>query len=157
MHHFRSSFVVIPMIALFVASIGSAITGVGMEWYHTINLPAWTPPGQLIGFIWTIIFILTAASALLTWNRFPRDRRFVWIVSFFVLNAFLNLFGSYLFFSLHTVAVAADEAALLCLSVLILIALTWKHSSLAALLLVPYALWSGFATYLTVTVWWLNG
>jgi len=29
----------------------------------------------------------------------------------------------------------------------------WRHSRLAALLLVPYLLWVGFASFLTWSVW----
>jgi tryptophan-rich sensory protein len=157
MYHFRSSYVVVPLVTLFVAALGSAITGSGMRWYQTINLPSWTPSGQVIGAVWSVIFILTALSALLVWNHFPRDRRFAWVVIFFVLNAVLNVAWSYIFFSLHNIATAVDEAVFLCFSVIVLMVIIWPGSRFAASLLIPYVLWSAFAAYLTAAVWWLNG
>lgn len=48
------------------------------------------------------------------------------------------------------------DAAAICLSVIGIIVVSWSVSRLASMLFVPYAIWSGFATYLTWVVWRLN-
>ena len=169
----KSNYIIIPLAVLFAALTGSNVTSNGMEWYATINLPSFTPSGATIGSVWTVIFILAAVSALIVWNNkpglmsivkgwiglgsdlpAPLRRRFIMMV--FVLNAVLNVLWSVIFFGAHNIGVAVVEAAVLGASVVILMVLIWPVSKLASWLLAPYAVWVGFATYLTYCVWVLN-
>lgn len=152
----KPNYFIIPLIVLITAILGNWLTGGGMDWYKTIRLPSWTPPGSMIGIVWTIIFILSTASALIFYNLAERGNRFIWIIFICLLNAILNISWSYLFFRQHLIGPAVIEAALLDLSVIALIILIWPISRLASLLLLPYAGWAAFATYLTYIVWSLN-
>lgn len=153
----KPNYIIIPLVAILTATIGSLITSGGMDWYKQINLPAFTPPGSFIGTVWTVIFILAAISALIVFNKAvgtPSLEKSIAVV--FILNALLNVTWSLLFFNLHFIGAAVWEAGLLGLSVIALIILIWPISKFAAWLLVPYAAWVAFATYLTYTVWTLN-
>jgi tryptophan-rich sensory protein len=75
----KKNYLLIPLIAIVVAVGGSLLTGLGMDWYATLNLHPLTPAGSLIGMVWTFIFICTALSALSFWNKFPRGKIFTWI------------------------------------------------------------------------------
>ncbi|MFA5413417.1 MAG: TspO/MBR family protein [Patescibacteria group bacterium] len=152
----KMSFIFIPLAVFGVAAFGSWLTGGGMDWYKTINLPSFTPPGSVIGTVWTIIFILTAISALIFWQKAPRDKRFSWTATFFILNGAFNIFWSYLFFNRHWLGAAVWEAGFLGASVIVLIILIWPVSRLASTLIMPYAAWTTFATYLTYVIWSLN-
>ncbi len=150
------SFIFIPFTVFAVAILGNWLTRGGMDWYETISLPAFTPPGAIIGAVWTTIFILTTISAIIFWGKAPRDRRFWWVAGVFILNGLLNIFWSYLFFNRHWIGAAVWESGILDLSVIALIILIWSVSRVAAILLFPYAFWTTFATYLTYVVWSLN-
>lgn len=152
----KTNYIIIPFITIMVAIVGSLLTNGGMIWYRTIHLPSWTPPGSLIGIVWTILFVLATISALMVYNQIGHDRRFWLTIVIFLLNGFLNFCWSLLFFTLHWLGTAIFEAALLGLSVLILIILIWPRLKSAAILLIPYFLWVSFATYLTSMVWLLN-
>jgi len=152
----KPNYLVIPALTFLIASFGSWLTGQGMNWYKTINLPAWTPPGSIIGTVWTVIFILATISALIVWNRCYTEKNFWLIIFIFIINAFLNVGWSYLFFNLNLIGPAIIEAGVLGLSVLALIILIWPYSAAAAILLLPYMLWVFFATYLTYSIWLLN-
>lgn len=157
----KSYFVFIPLVTLAVAVAGSALTAPAINtWYKTINLPPWTPSGQVIGTVWTIIFILTAISALITWNtafeKASLKKRLPVIAKAFIFNAILNVSWSYIFFNQHLLNLAVFEAGVLGFSVLVLIILIRPVSRLASNLLVPYLLWVCFATYLTYSVYVLN-
>ena len=153
---FRISTLVIVVATVLTATIGSMLTSRGMAWYATIARPAWTPPGSVIGMVWTGIFILTAIAATISYNRLAQDDIRTWIVLLFIVNAVLNIGWSWVFFNLHTFNGAIVEMLALEGTVLALIYLLLPREPLAALLLVPYALWVGFATYLTVTIADLN-
>ena len=152
----KPNYIIIPLITIVVATMGSFLTSRGMDWYQTIALPAWTPSGAIIGAVWMVLFILTTISALIVWNKIERTWVYRHIIRFFILNAILNVLFSATFFSAHLFGVAVFDAAVLCLTVVILIALIWRFSRMAALLLVPYAAWTAFAAYLTYAVMVLN-
>lgn len=152
----KTHYLFIPSAVVLVSFLGSLATGRGMEWYKTINLPSWTPPGSIIGTVWTIIFILTAFSAIFFWNRHPRGHNFRTIIALFAINAVLNISWSFLFFGLHQMFWAGVEAIFLWLSVLLLILHLRPFVNLSAALLYPYLAWTAFAAYLTFKVWSLN-
>lgn len=151
----NASHVLIPLAVFAVAAAGGAITSSGMAWYRTIKLPPWTPSGAVIGAVWTTIFALAAVSAIIAWNGAKGERRIA-VGAAFVLNGAFNVLWSQVFFGLHWMGAATAEAAVLWLSVIGVIAAVRPVSRLAAALLVPYAAWVVFATYLTYAVWRLN-
>ncbi|MFW6282568.1 MAG: TspO/MBR family protein [Minisyncoccales bacterium] len=151
----KINYLLIPIITVLVSYTGSIFTSMGISsgWYDLINKPTWTPPGSVIGIVWTIIFILSTISALIVWNKIERNKRFWRIILLFLINAALNVFWSFLFFAQNLIGLAVLEAALLAISVYILIYLIWPRSKLAAVLLIPYALWVSFATFLNYSIW----
>lgn len=159
----KLNYFIIPIIVFLTATIGSYFTGAGMDWYQTINLPSFTPPGWVIGLVWTFIFILSAISVLIFWNLPIKESddkklkmRFWTIILIFLINAGLNIFWSYLFFYQSLIGAAVFEAALLGISVIALVVLIWPISRISSLLLVPYAVWVCFATFLNTFIWFLN-
>lgn len=179
----KPNYIIIPLIVLVTAILGGAITSYGMNhpigWYEMINKPAWTPAGSVIGTVWTILFILIAISVLIFWNGSAsprqggaghrqgdpsspqlsfseRDSRFKLATIVFVLNAILNVLWSYVFFVKHFFSLAIYDAGALGLTVILLIFLIRPYSRKAAVLLMPYAIWVAFATYLTYAIYILN-
>ncbi|MDD5146563.1 MAG: tryptophan-rich sensory protein [Candidatus Pacebacteria bacterium] len=148
--------IIIVLIVVAVALIGSWLTSGGMNWYNTLILPSITPPGFFIGAVWTIIFILSAISAIIFWNKSERNNRLKWVAALFIFNAFLNVFWSLLFFNQHLISASIIEMIILELTVLALLVLIWPVSKLASALLTPYAVWVVFATYLAYSIWLLN-
>lgn len=153
----KLDYLLVPLITVFVALAGNFFTSAGLSgWYDTIKKPSWTPPGFVIGAVWTTIFILTAAAALVVLNAPGPRSRIVIITSLFLLNAALNIVWSLLFFRLHLIDWAVWEAAALGASVVAIIVLAWPVSRLASFLLMPYAAWVAFATFLTAIIWKIN-
>ncbi len=151
----KLNYFVIPLLVLFVAIIGSSFTSADSDWYKNLNKPSFTPPGWVISAVWTTIFALCAVSLLFVWNHLKSEWFWV-VIGLFAVNGILNIFWSYLFFRLNDVGAAMVEAGLLGFSVYALIFALWKKQRISALLLLPYALWVTFATYLTYCIWVLN-
>lgn len=146
----------ISLFVIFIALIGNCWTSHGMSWYRTIRLPRWTPPNEYFGVAWTIIFIFTAFSVILLVGRSWDAESLSYILGLFVLNGFLNVYWSYLFFYKHNLMGAFYEGLVLKLSVLALIITTAFVSRASAILLLPYLFWVGFAAWLTYNVAQLN-
>lgn len=158
------NYILIPLIVIAVSLIGGYFTNLGMGWYGSIRLPDWIPSGGIIGIIWTVIFILSTISVLIVWNFTQHDNLFRRIMFLFAINGLINISWSFVFFYLHKMGWAILVAALLEVSVLAIIYLirvlgVVQKSELVKgtyMLLLPYAGWVIFATYLTYTVWSLN-
>jgi benzodiazapine receptor len=138
--------------------------------YNTVlDKPELTPPNWLFPIAWTTIFILTAISALIVWNSGEDEKRYFlifkkkianhllpFLMGLFVANAVLNVCWSLLFFTLHFTYAAFVEMMLLEGTVIALMILIFKRSKTASLLLLPYAVWVAFATYLTSQIILVN-
>lgn len=153
----KPNYFVIPLITVATAALGSFFTNIGMPWYDAdLIKPALTPPSLAFPIAWTTIFILTTISVLIIWNKSKRDKVFGWLIALFILNAFLNAAWCLLFFTLRDIQGALIEMILLEGTTIGIMAVTWKKSKLASLLLAPYLVWVGFATYLTYMILSLN-
>ncbi len=149
-------FYLILAITFLVAMASSLITIPGLAWYSTLNLPAWTPAGPVFSWAWTAIYILTALAAIDFVRKSPPTVGFKRVCWLFLVNAILNAGWSFIFFNVHLIGLAVFEAGLLWITVFFLVVLCWPISRLSSLLLMPYLLWTGFATYLNYVVWQLN-
>ena len=155
----KLNYFLIPLIAIFVAWLGGRFTMAAVRtWYKDLRKPKWTPPGAVIGAVWTVLYILAAISALLVWNgsAFGMSGVPFIIAALFILNAVVNVFWSYTFFYRRHIGAAIWVCLFLDLTIVGLIQLIAPVSLAAAWLLVPYAAWVTFAAYLNYRVWEMN-
>lgn len=152
----KLNYILIPIVVFLTAFIGSTLTNPNSSWYIALKLPSFAPPGYVIGMVWTVIFILCAISAIIMWNKIPHSTLFWWIIGLFIANAILNIGWSFLFFNQHLILASIFEMILLEASTIAIIILAWPLSRLAAALLLPYAAWVAFATFLTINILRLN-
>lgn len=166
----KPNHLVIPLVTIAVAVLGSMATGQGMDWYNLeLIKPALTPPKWAFPVAWNTIFVLTTASALIFWSKgatkskivaYFTDKtlknKFRLITDLFIANAILNVLWSVLFFAWHLTEVAFIEMLILETVIIATMTLLWKISKTASLLLLPYALWIVMATYLTFEIMRLN-
>jgi tryptophan-rich sensory protein len=151
------SYILIPFITILVAFVGGQLTMRSVKtWYRTIRKPAWTPPGAVIGTVWTVLYILAAISALIVWNLPGGASVPAMVAVLFILNAAVNVLWSYIFFYLHKMGPAIWVCLFLDLTIGLLIQFIGPLSPIAAWLLVPYAAWVTFASYLNYRVWEMN-
>jgi translocator protein len=135
---------------------GTATQGALVSWYRTIRKPWFTPPDLAFPIAWTLLFLLMAIAF---WRvlRYPSAQpgRQTAIVAF-VIQLVLNVSWSFAFFG------AQNPAAGLVVVVALFAAIAWtilsfrKVDGLAALMLLPYLAWVGFAAVLNATIVWMN-
>lgn len=138
---------------ILVAIIGSYFTSINMDWYFSLNLPPFAPSGFLIGMIWTVIYILIFLSALTYFVKVKKDKE---VFLLFIVNAIFNLSWTILFFYLHLELLSIIEMIFLNITTIFLMYMMFKKNIFSSLVLVPYVLWVGFATYLTYMTLVLN-
>ena len=142
--------------AILVALAGGILTDTG-AWYRSLRRPSWKPPDWAFGPVWTVIFALTATSAVLAWNADAEWGSRAALLAAYAINAVLNVAWSGLFFTLRRPDWAFVEVLFLWLSIAVLIIVTGRVHGMAALLLLPYLLWVGIAACLNRAIVRLNG
>ncbi len=150
---FNVNVIIIPIVTVGVAFLGSQFTQMGMDWYDNELLPPLIEvPKWLFAVAWNIIYLCCTISALILWNLKLPKRDFRLIAVTFIINAILNVLWTYFFFVLHWLEFSLVEMLLLEATTLFGIIAFWKHSKVASLLLLPYLAWVGFATVLTYQI-----
>ncbi len=143
-------FVLVVAVVAVVGSLGTtAATG---DRYADLQRPPWAPPAWLFAPVWTVLYVTVAVAGWLVWRRVGLARELVPYGVQLVLNAAWTP----LFFGAAAYTAAAVEIVALWLAVAATV-LTFRRVHVgAAWLLVPYWLWTTYATALTVAIVILN-
>ncbi len=148
---------VLALLACFAAAgIGGLLTAASVDdWYQTLAKPAWTPPDWVFGPVWSALYLMMAVAAWLVWRSTD------WSTSRGPLTLFgvqlaLNVAWSGCFFALQRPGLALVELVVLLAAIVATTAAFWRNSRLAAVLMLPYLLWSTFALGLNFSIWRLN-
>lgn len=152
----KPNYLIIPLITLATMILGSYFTTQGMAWYHTLNLPSFTPPSWVFSVVWPILYTMITYAALNFWNTSKNSWHFIATALLFLFNAILNVTWCYLFFYKQMIGISLIEIIGLNLTTIALIVMLYKDTLVSALLLIPYALWGTFATILTLALWMIN-
>lgn len=126
-----------------------------MEWYHALNKPPLNPPDWLFAPAWTVLYITMALSMIVYLKNGAYRKKSAGIIAF-LAQLFLNLIWSPTFFANQNVQGAFVIIILLIFAVLLTIILFYKHSKIAAILLLPYFFWTCYAAYLNYEILRLN-
>lgn len=145
---------VFPFVA---GAIGSAATYPNLSgWFDSLEKPAFSPPGAIFGPVWTTLYLLMGTAHFLVEKSEAEPAAKRAANSIYGLQLGLNALWSVLFFGRRSPGAALLEIVLLWVAIVLTIAAFARISRLAALLLVPYLLWTSFATVLNAAIWRLN-
>ena len=152
------TFMIALAAPLVVAVIGGIATGSSVStWFPTLKKPDWNPPAWVFGPVWTLLYLMMGLASGLVWQK--RTQNEVQVrraLGWYGLQLGLNLGWSLIFFGLRQVGLALIEIVALWSSLLITIVKFGRIRRGAAGLLLPYLLWTTFATALNAAIWWLN-
>lgn len=144
------------LVIAFLPALTGFLAGPG-AWYGSLQKPAWNPPSWVFGPVWTLLYLMIGIALWRLWCAGGRR----WsgassALAIFAGQLLLNGLWTPCFFGLHAIGLALVVIVLLWLAIIATIVSAWRHSRLAACLLVPYGLWVSFAAFLNFTLWRLN-
>ena len=149
--------VIIVLAVILAAALGGLVSGgAGDPWYVEIAKPPFTPPGFVFGIVWPVLYVMMALSAILFRRKVGRFENAGSAFGLFFFQLALNAAWSVLFFFFHRPVWSMIDLVALWVTILTLFLEFWPRSKWAALLLVPYLLWSTFAAYLNGGIILLN-
>ena len=139
------------LIVIIISGLGTYFTNIGLQShkYLSSKKPDWYPEGYIFAIVWTIIYLLYSYS----WTN---ASYYPYINGLFSINIILNFLWSFMFFYMGEWSIALG--ILFALNGIIAIQITslYKYDKLASLLLIPYFLWSCFASFLNYTIIHIN-
>jgi tryptophan-rich sensory protein len=136
--------------------VGLVTNASGQLWYRRLSKPSWTPPDAVFGPVWTLLYLLMGAAAVLVRRERPRDGSAPSApdiaLGLFGGQLALNLLWSILFFGRRQLRAAFVEIVLLVAALVATIVAFARIRLTAAVLLLPYLAWTSFATGLSAAI-----
>lgn len=144
------------LFRLFLPIILGSIVGLLIPFknnYQSLNNPPLSPPSILFPIVWTILYLLMGISYYKFKENNENDAETSII---YYIQLFFNILWSVIFFGFQLRFLAIIWIIILDMLIIALIIKINKKDKIASYLLIPYLLWTLFATYLTIGVYILN-
>lgn len=125
-------------------------------WYDNLNKPAWTPGGDVISTIWTILYpIIFITYGIVFYKIYKKKipKKFIWP---FLINLGANFLFTPILFGLKNLPLSTADILIVWVTIILTIKILWKKEKTLALLQVPYLIWVSIATYLQISITLLN-
>lgn len=139
-----------------VGALSGLLTRDGMELYQSaVEKPAISPPPIVFPIAWGVLYALMGigmARVVLS----ARSEERTDAIQIYLLQLAVNFVWSIFFFNLRTYGGALLVLLLLLALVIWMILRFRRVDRPAARFQIPYVLWTAFAAYLNVGVWYLN-
>lgn len=143
-------------IAEGVGALAAFLTRNAMEDYQCLKLPSFIPPGWVFPVEWVILFLLMGIAAYLVYEKGFWRPDVQGALFDYGAQLFFNFMWPAIFFAFNL----REVAFFWILGLLGLIIATtvrfWRINKRAALLMIPYILWVGFASVLNFYIWQMN-
>lgn len=138
-------------------SLGGLLTVSSIEsWYSQLERPPGNPPNWLFGPVWTALYAMMGVALALVWHgRQAAAARRSGLIAF-GSQFLLNLLWTPIFFGAHQIGWALGVIIALWIAIAVTIGYFRQVDRRAALLMIPYLCWVGYATYLNAGYLILN-
>ena len=134
----------------------SSLIPIDKEFYNSLTLPFFTPPQMAYGIIWSIIYICISISIYQILNTYkikdiPKSYKYTLLLNYIANQSFQPLF-----FLLKSPFLGFVSCILTFITSLFLYKETKDLKEKSAKYLIPYILFSLFATILSLAIYLLN-
>lgn len=125
-------------------------------WYDQLKKPTWTPSGQTIGIIWSILYPIIIGIFIVIILRTSQGKLPWYILAIASINVFANALFTYFQFGLKNLRLASVDIIVVWVTIVATGILLWPHSKILALLLLPYLVWVSIASTLQISITTMN-
>ena len=140
------------VLPLIIGGIVGIITSNSMDYNDLIKAPL-SPPGIVFPIVWTIIYLLIGISYTLLKEKgeVPKETQ-----QLYYTQLIFNYLWTFIFFVFRLGLLSVLWIIILDILVIIMTYQFYKQNKLSGILLIPYVLWLLFATYLNISIYFLN-
>ena len=123
------------------------------DWYDHLHKSPLTPPDNVFGIVWPILYTLMLISlVLLIINRTRNTPLMIRCYVVFGLQLIFNILWPIIFFGQRQIRWGLADLILTDIFTIVTIYFFYKVYPISAYLLIPYVLWILFATYLNLYI-----
>ena len=127
-----------------------------MQWYESLEKPAWTPQPETIGFIWQVLYPIILISFSYVFLKAVRGA-IPWAVALpFAVNLVANLAFTPILFGLRSLVLASFDIVVVLTTIVLGMGMIWRYHRWVAVVQVPYLIWVAIATCLQLAITQMN-
>ena len=135
-----------------IGGIVGIITSGSMD-YNDLAKPVLSPPGIVFPIAWTIIYLLIGISYTLLKEKGKVSKE---SKQLYYGQLIFNYLWTFIFFVLELRLLSVLWIIILDVLVICMTYQFYRQNKLSGILLIPYVLWLIFATYLNISIYFLN-
>ena len=121
--------------------------------YNDLIKPILSPPGIVFPIAWTIIYLLIGISYTLLKEKGEVQKE---TKQLYYSQLLFNYLWTFIFFVFRLRLLSVLWIIILDVLVIVMTYQFYKQNKLSGILLIPYILWLIFATYLNISIYFLN-
>ena len=121
--------------------------------YNDLIKPTLSPPGIVFPIAWTIIYLLIGISYTLLKEKGEVLKE---TKQLYYTQLIFNYLWTFIFFVFRLRLLSVLWIIILDVLVIVMTYQFYKQNKLSGILLIPYILWLIFATYLNISIYFLN-
>ena len=152
----RKTLIKCILLPLAVGAVSGFLTRNGMKDFMQIAQPALTPPPWVFPIVWTILYIMMGIASYHVLVAEADSKSKATALSLYGAQLFFNFWWSIVYFNLKNYLFAFIWLIAMWLLIIATTLEFRKISKKAALMMIPYLLWTTFAAYLNYGVYVLN-
>lgn len=133
-----------------VGGLSGLLAGDIAATYATLHKPPFSPPGNIIGIIWIVLYALIATALYFILNAPSRKKAKNEALFLFGLQLLLNFIWSIVFFGGENFWLGVVIVILLLITVFCCLVRFYSIQKLATFLFTPYFIWCIYAAYLAI-------
>ena len=123
-------------------------------WYFSLTKPYLTPPAWIFAPMWSFLYLTIAFSFVLYFLKKDENKGLGYL--YFLVQMILNLIWTPVFFGTKNILLALIVIILMDVFIILTIKKFYEVRKFAGLILIPYLIWTLFATYLNFGYFILN-
>ncbi|MEH1907526.1 MAG: TspO/MBR family protein [Nostoc sp.] len=143
------SWIIIGAVTFLIALGSFLITPRDVKWFAQLSRPRWLVFEPLIPIIWTVIFISGAASAYIVWQKNPGSLITWLLMALYLLVEIITVAYIPLMLRFRSLKTGEILGLIGLILAVVLGICVLPISLMAALLLLPYLVWTPIGTYTT--------
>ncbi len=127
-----------------------------MDWYNSLDKPAWTPAPSTIGTIWQILYPIILFTFGFVFVQAMRGKVPWWTALPFGINLIANLVFTPIQFGLRNLPLASVDILVVWGTIIWMTVVIWPRIPWVALAQLPYFVWVSIATVLQFLITFMN-
>ena len=127
-----------------------------IDWYNALAKPDWTPSPQFIGLVWQNLYLIILVTFTFVFVQVFRGKLPRIVALPFIINLIANFAFTPIQFGLRNLPLASLDILIVWGSIIWLSYKIWPHYKSIAILQIPYFIWVTIATFLQLSITYMN-